>query len=55
MSRIFKSGWLLLRQTGQLRGTTFFTDHRDFGFEWGKFLAAEKWRKIWAKSGVSGH
>ena len=35
MSRIFESGRLLLRQTGQLRGKTFFTDHRDFGFEWG--------------------
>ena len=22
----------------------FFTDHRDFGFEWGKFVAAEKGR-----------
>ena len=42
MSRIFESGRLLLRQTGQLRGKTFFTDHRDFGFEWRKFVAAEK-------------
>ena len=97
MSRIFESSRLLLRQTGQLRGKTFFwlldlktncfwslrslhagflfiftccvivyhlfdlvaciyfdlmlqtgeinevnTDHRDFRFEWGKFVAAEK-------------
>ena len=25
-------------------GRLFFTDHRDFGFEWGKFVAAEKGR-----------
>ena len=42
MSRIFESGRLQLRQTGQLRGKAFFTDHRYFGFELGKFVAAEK-------------
>ena len=26
----------------KLRGKTFFADHCDFGFKWGKFVAAEK-------------
>ena len=42
MSRIFKSGRLQLHQTRQLKGKTFFTDYRDFEFEWGNFLAAVK-------------
>ena len=32
----------LYTKQGQLRGKTFFTDHHDFGFEWGNFLAAAK-------------
>ena len=45
MSRIFESSRLyVITSNRTIKREDFFTDHRDFGFEWGKFVAAEKGR-----------
>ena len=41
---VFSNFRILMMSNRTIKREDFFTDHRDFGFEWGKFVAAEKGR-----------